>query len=130
MFCKNFYIFFAYFIAYSFVLSLGICFAFCLASRLWAKYRKCGFVVKKQVDFRTKMPVMRKKPFLAFVQIMGKKVYENMYFGRRNGQNGRRERIYVQIEPNHKKLIFNTLHKRRVFFAPKPLHCLAFCKTF
>jgi hypothetical protein len=60
---------------------------------LWAKYRKCGFAVKKQVDFRTKMPVMRKKPFLAFVQIMGKKVYENKRFGRRNGQNGRRERI-------------------------------------
>ena len=39
------------------------------------------------------MPVMQKKPFLAFLQIMGKKVYENMYFGRRNGQNGRRERI-------------------------------------
>ena len=76
------------------------------------------------------MPVMRKKPFLAFVQIMGKKVYETCILGAEMGKTGEGSAFYVQIELNHKTLIFNALHERRVFFAPKPLHCLAFCKTF
>ena len=84
---------------------------------------------QKQVDFRTKMPVMRKKPFLAFVQIMGR-CTKTCIWGAEMGKTGEGSAFYVQIELNHKKLIFNTLHKIRVFFAPKPLHCLAFCKTF
>ena len=61
---------------------------------------------------------MRKKPFLAFVQIMGNKVYENMYFGRRNGQNGRRERIIRanRIE-SQKTNIQHITQNARIFYA-------------
>lgn len=62
---------------------------------------------------------MRKKPFLAFVQIMGKKVYETCILGAEMGKTGEGSAFYVQIELNHKTLIFNTLHKKTRIFCAK-----------
>ena len=45
-FCKNFYKFSLFFCLF-FRLIICICFAFCLASKWWAKGRKCGVEAKK-----------------------------------------------------------------------------------
>jgi hypothetical protein len=50
--------------------------------------------------------------------------------GAEMGKTGEGSAFYVQIEPNHKKLIFNTLHKRRVFLRQNLCIALHFAKLF
>ena len=95
-FCKKFYKFSLFFCLF-FRLIICICFAFCLASKWWAKGRKCGVEAKKGWIQGQKCGKSGKNQFFVFVQITGKKVYETGVLGEETGKTGAEKAFFVQI---------------------------------
>ena len=95
--CKNFYTFSVAFRLF-FRLIICICFAFCLASKRWAKCGKLRGWSQKGVDLGAKMPQKREKPFFVLVQIMSKKVCETGVLGEEMGKTDAEKAFFVQVE--------------------------------